>query len=653
MKMAQANPVQVDANRAKSKGLATLRNALQNLPHALAFFQFMLVFLPFGLCSITGTSIPYSNQDFIIAFVLLLAGSGPALAFIAFVLMKWQRRGSDPENATTLKGKSLLMPLVAYGSAVLGILLFFIEQDGWISELVPMLVYFVGMLVSGALAMLGLMKRQDVSDDALPGLDLALALGIIGGLYLIPANFGLPSLLLVEIIVTLSIPPILALTTTNQRTAAPTGSTQQTEPSPFAWCDRFLQTGDGPRTFMGTAIMLLLVLAFGNLFSAIFYLNRPFPMYATQAIAFFIATACIVLVFTAIFKKRDATILFIIVLACVIVTMVLGDFVRGFSNNPVLLAISGVAAGGGLSLLFKFQETRKKSERLKDFSGNRVLETFYYILLSTLLGLIYNLTISWEGLLREPMAGNIPARLLIGGVILAFAVIILSVFSANARYLTGMDRGVVKKKAESMEELVSGGSKGVDPTVAAMLGGVAPSNKAKQKGTDAKVVDPMVAGMLGGGAPSKKAKDKGTDVKAKLVDPMIAGMLGGGTLKKKEPEIVSKPVVPVPSAPVPVKPVPSVPVPVKLAPAQIPDHIRKIKALLLISKRVKIENVREALGLDNDICDIVLGIWTNELGIDVTGGFVDFKDIEIDKIVNILEAFLAEWNKPEGNDAKP
>ncbi len=171
--MAQANPVQVDTNQAKNKGQATLRNALQNLPNALAFFQFMLVILPFGFCSITGTSIPYANQDFIGAFVLLLAGTGPALAFIAFVLMKWQRHGTEPENATTLKGKSLLMPAVAYGSSVLGILLYFIELDGWISEIVPMLVYFVGMLVSGALAMLGLMKRQDANGDALPGLDLA------------------------------------------------------------------------------------------------------------------------------------------------------------------------------------------------------------------------------------------------------------------------------------------------------------------------------------------------------------------------------------------------------------------------------------------------------------------------------------------------
>nr|MDO8119519.1 hypothetical protein [Candidatus Sigynarchaeota archaeon] len=591
MMMARSNPVQSDASLAKAQWLCTLSNALQNLPNALAFFQFMLVFLPFGLCSITGTSIPYTNEGFIVAFVLLLAGSGPALAFIAFSLMKWQRRGAEPENATKLKGKSLLMPLIAYGSSVFGIMLFFIEQDGWISELVPMLVYFVGMLVSGTLAMLGLMNRQDANDDALPCLDLVLALGIIGALYLIPANFGLPSLLLVEIMVTLSIPPQLAAAVTNTRSGPPTGSTQQNEPSPFAWCDRFLKTGNGPRTWMGTAIMLLLALAFGNLFSAIFYLNRPFPMYTKQAMTFFIAIACSILVFTAVFKKRDATIIFIVVLACVILTMMLGDFVRGFSNDPISLVISGVAAGGGLCLLFKFQETRKKSERLKDFSGNRVLETFYYILLSTLLGLIFSLTISWEGLLREPMVGNIPVRLLIGGVVLAFVVIIFSVFSANARYLTGMDRGVVKKKAESIEELVSGsssaGSKGGDPIVAAFLGGASTKKSTAPTSSEIKIAT----------------------VPAPALPPTTPGLERSST-----------------------------------------EGVRKIKALLKISKRVKTDNVRESLGLDEITCNIVLDIWVKELGIEIQGDCVNFKDIEIEKIVNILEAFLIEWNRSEGND---
>jgi hypothetical protein len=280
---------------------------------------------------------------------------------------------------------------------------------------------------------------------------------------------------------------------------------------------------------------------------------------------------------------------------------------------------------------------------LKDFAGNRVLETFFYVLLASVFGLVFNWTISWEAL-RIDLPGFIPARTLFGGVILAIVNITFAIFTANARYLSGVERGVVRKKAESMEELVSGGSKGVDPTIAAMLGGGTPSKKAKDKGTDAKPkeVNPTVAGMLGGGTPSKKAKDKGTDAKPKEVDPMIAGMLGGGTPKKKEPAIVSKPVVPVPSAPVPAK----------LAPVQVPDRIKKIKALLLISKRVKIENVREALGLDTEICDIVLNIWTNELGIEVSGGFVDFKDIEIEKIVNILESFLSEWNKSDENDTK-
>jgi hypothetical protein len=615
--MAQANTVQPNASWTNSKGLTSLRNALQNLPNALAFFQFMLVFLPFGLCSITGTSIPYSNEEFVGAFALLLAGTGPALGLIAFVLMKWHRHGAEPENTTTLKGKSLLMPVVAYGTVVLGIVLFFMEKDGWISDLVPMLAYFVGTLVSGALAMLGLMNRRETSDKLLPGLDLVLALGIIGGLYMIPAYFGLPTLLLVEIVVALSIPPLLALPPIGREASSTASTAPQAGPSPFAWCDRFLDTGNGPRTWMGTAIMLLLALAFGNLFSAIFYLNRPFPMYSIQAMTFFIATACSVLAFTTIFKKRDSTILFIIVLACVIVAMVLGDFVHGFSNNPVSLVISGIAAGGALSLFFKFQETRKGSDRLKDFSGNRVLETFYYILLSTMFGLLFSLTISWEGLLREPMAGNLPARLLIGGMALAFVVIIFSVFTGNSRYLRDVERGVVSKKAESMEELVGGPGKG-----------------------GSKSSDPMVAAMLGGATPSKKVKEKGKGKDAKGTDPMVAAMLSGGTPNRKENVVGSKPVVPAPIAPVPVKPMP----------VQVPDRIRKIKALLLISKRVKVENVREALDLDAETCDIVLNIWRNELEIDVTSDSVDFKDIETEKIVIILEAFLAEWNKPQDSD---
>jgi hypothetical protein len=174
--------------------------------------------------------------------------------------------------------------------------------------------------------------------------------------------------------------------------------------------------------------------------------------------------------------------------------------------------------------------------------------------------------------------------------------------------------------------------------VAAMLGGGTPSKKGKDK--DTKGGDPMVAAMLGGGTPSKR--DKAKDAKGS--DPMVAAMLGGGTQAKKESKMESKPVVPAPIAP----PL----VPVKSIAPQVPDRIRKIKALLMISKRVRIENMREALSLDAETCDIVLNIWKNELGIDVTSDFADFKDIETDKIVNIVEAFLAEWNKPQDIDGK-
>ncbi|NMC06614.1 MAG: hypothetical protein GYA24_15460 [Candidatus Lokiarchaeota archaeon] len=613
--MAQETIARSGANQATSSGMASLRLATRNLPNALAFLQFMLVFLPFGFCSVTGTSIPYSNEGFIAGFVLLLAGSGPSLGVIAFILMKWQRRGNGIANQASKDNRSLLMPTIAYSTAVLCILLYFIEQDGWISHLVPILVYFAGTLVSGTLAMLGLMNRRETSNVSIPGLDVAIALGIIGGLYLIPANFGLPALLLVNVMIGLAIPPLLASShASGESTSRPTSSTGP-EPVPFAWCDKFLQTGNGPRTWMGTAIMLLIAISLGNLFSAVLYMNRPFPMYALHAIVFFIAVPCSVIAFSAAFKKHETTILFIIVLACTIASMVLGDYLPGFSKNPGSLVISGVATGGALSLLFKFQETRKSSDRLKDFSGNRVLETFYYTLLAALFGLLYSLTISWEGLLREDVPGYLPARLLIGGIALAFVVIILSVLTGNSKYLRDVERGLVSKKAESMEELVGG-----------------------SKNDAGKTSDPMVAAMLGG-APSKKKKEMTKAKPAKTSDPMVAAMLGGTTQQKKEVEPKPAFVAHAPAtAPVQPTSTPAAPM--------LPDRIRKIKALLMISKQVKIDNVREALTLDAETCEIVLNTWKSMLGIDVTGEFVDFKDIEIEKILNILEAFLAEWNKP-------
>nr|MDO8113905.1 hypothetical protein [Candidatus Sigynarchaeota archaeon] len=481
------------------------RNLIADLPYALAFFQFMLLYLPYGFASTTGNSLPYTNMGFIAGLTIPLLAIGPAFGLIGALLIKLQRKSGPPGSWTYFEARPALVPIVSYGCAVMSIVMYFVEIRGWIADLVPLILFFAGVIISGILSMLGLMARRASRNEKMPGLPFLLAIVIIGAMWIFPATMKTESLLFVHIIVVLAIPPLIALGRVGRPEQTPSVE-QPSAPVQFAWCDRFLATGDGPRTFMGTAIMLFLVVAFASFFDVVRYLRVPTPDYGLQAFVFFSFMGIGVFVFMTIFKKRDTSALFLITAAILIPTIIINDYVPRFSLTPLSLVFSGTSAGAALTLFFRAQAARNDSSRIKDFAGSRIIEVFYYTLLAAILGLIFNFTITWKSL-KVDIPGIIPPRTLFGGIMLGIAGIIFLVFTSNSRYLTGIDRGEVKKKAGSMAELIGGVKEGPAET------------KVKQD-------DAMVAAFLGGGKKKEKSKEKKPEKEKKQDDAMVAAFLG-------------------------------------------------------------------------------------------------------------------------------
>lgn len=435
------------------KGIAVLHHMIKDLPYMLAFFQFMLVYLPFGFCNLAGINVPYTDPGFIAGMLVLLFASGFAFGLICVLLIKLQRKAGPPGSWTFFENRPLIVAVISYAYAVISMILYFVEIHGWLSEIGPMMLYFVGILISGTLAMFGLMAKNAAHDDRVPDISIAIAVIVIGVLWLLPAMFGLQLLLIDDMIIAIAIPPMISLERFSREGKLP-DEEPATSSKTFAWCDKVLATGDGPRAWIGTTFMLFLTITLGYLFSAIFYLKTPIYAFAFQVFMFCVGTSASILVFMVAFKNRKVDILIFVTLGILIVLLLVGDLVFGFAYTPLALLVDGVGAGGALTMIFKLQDTRNDISPLKDFAGSRIVEIYYYVFLAAILGLGFSFSISLEDLLKKPSPYYFPSRLILGGIVLAFAIIILLVLNFKTQHLINGDRGKVAMKAESMEELM-------------------------------------------------------------------------------------------------------------------------------------------------------------------------------------------------------
>jgi len=343
------------------------------------------------------------------------------------------------------------MPIASYGLAVVMMLVFFLLPDGWVSELVPIIVYFVGTLVSGFVAMLGLMARRIFSQRSrVPNLGFLFAFLVIGVAWLFPATWGLEMLLVVGMVIAIAIPPLLVLEKVGRPSSLPTLDAYKEVA--FAWCDKALEKG-GPRSWMTTALTLLLTLGMGNFFATVFYLNTPAPVFSMQALMFFVGIAAGVGAFSIAFKARKSDLLILIGISITAFMLIINDVLLGFANSPVSLLVNGLGTGAIITLLLKFQAVRNNHAKFPDFPGNRTIEFFFYTFLAALFGLIFSLTVTWEGL-RVDIPGYLPPRIIFGAIVVAFAIIILATFNSNARYLAKVEKGEVVKRSETMEDFI-------------------------------------------------------------------------------------------------------------------------------------------------------------------------------------------------------
>ncbi len=431
-------------------GGSTFVQGLRDLPYALAVLQFLLVTLPYGFCNLAGINIPYSDAGFLTGLLVLLLLTGPLLGMIAFALMKAEIKMIATTGGRFDSVHARMMPLASYGMAFMSMLLYFTVVDGWLSELVPMMVYFAYVLVSGVVAMLGLMARRVYSQGSrVQAFGFCLAFLVTGAAWLFPAITGLEMLLVAGMIIAIAIPPLLAL----DRAAVPP-SVPTTDPRPatrFAWCDNVLEKG-GPRSWMTTALALLLSIGLGNFFATLFYLKTPVPAYPLQALLFFAGIATSMAAFSIAFKTRNSDGLIWFAFATMIAITILNDLLPGFSNSPVSLLVNGIGTGATFTLVLRFQAFRNGHAKLPDFPGNRTVEFFYYTFLAALFGLIFSLTVTWEGL-RVDIPGTLPARILFGGIVIGLALIILATFNSNSRYLKKVDRGEAVKKSTTSSDL--------------------------------------------------------------------------------------------------------------------------------------------------------------------------------------------------------
>ena len=410
---------------------ANARGILIDLPRVLAFFQFIFLYLPFGFCSVADINAPFTNSDFLIAFFIILVVPGPVLGCFVVLLMKLQRKAGPPGSWTFFEDKPAVMETLSYTCVAMSMILFFVEQHGWLSELMPMMLFLAGIIISGVLAMLGLMAPRVSSGGNIAGSSNAIGLIVVGALWILPATLGLQYLLFDELILTISIPPLIAWGRLDRN--ADLLPKRVNEVRSFAWCDPALAI-DVHRGWMGSIITLLVLLAVSKFFATIYVLVIPSPDFPVQAFVYFASAAIGFFILAWVFNRRLANWLILLTMFLLAITIILDETIQRFSYGPISQAIGGFGLGSALTLFFKFQHSRNEKTRLSDFAGSRIVDLYYLVLVSAILGLAFNLTIHTGDFTRNTIFSPvIPVQALFGGTLLGIVIVSLLVLDLSTR----------------------------------------------------------------------------------------------------------------------------------------------------------------------------------------------------------------------------
>nr|MDO8086774.1 hypothetical protein [Candidatus Sigynarchaeum springense] len=587
---------------------------LSELASALPVLSYLLACLPFGFCSLAGINVPYTEGGFVGGFVLMIVAPMFVFTLINKFLMKIREKKGMFKDGIINSKDSSAASIIAYLAAFASLGMFFISQDGWHSEFLPMLLYLGVVFSSGAYAMLTMPRLRIDGAPGKPGAGIAVAFAVLAVLYLAFAQYGFHYLLLINAICILATPPLLAISRIGPELPQKEGEATPALPR-FAWFEKAFKEVGQRSAVTGLAWWLVLIAA-SNLLAPIIYLKIPAIMFQWQAFCYFLGAAGGIIIFAILFKDKPSERLILATVIVLVACLVLNEAIPTFANNPASLVISGAGLGAAVTLLLKAQQVRSAYPNVSDQPAARIAGAYYVVFLAALMGLLYNATIDMTSL-GASGTGSLPARTIFQSIF--FAICLFTVLGLNSQAVLQdqIERGEVRTDTRTMADFIKAQQERASKTAGAPKQAV----KARQVEKPKKQIPANLA-FMAGGRPSDLAKPVPKKVEARGPDTVVAG------------STAYRP--PIPQAPAPTH-------------QSAYEGVRKLKALLMISKRVKVENVREALGLDEETCNVVLDIWAKELEIEVGGGFADFKDIDISKIVSILESFLAEMNKPAGD----
>ena len=414
---------------------------------ALGLFQFILVYLPYGFNSLAGINLPYTDTAFLIMFIILLAGTGFIYAAINLVVFKGKKEQTEEDTKKIRNRKLAYQISFSYIAAVISFILLLMNRDGWHSELIPLLIFMIGAIISGLNAAISLERIDFRNMHKTAGVGIVITCVGIGFSYYLLIPLGNHMILLINGVINLILPILLSLR------KAKIIDQKKKEPSlKFAWFDKHLDK-NSLRNAITTVALFLVTAATSNLFATMNYLSLPEPTYGLHVLMFMIGTGTSAAIFIYISRNSNILPMIVVSFASLITNLVFMQIIPNFNNDPVSLLISGIGLGSGVSILLRVQHMRSQYKVIVDNPGARAIELFYLIFIAALFGLLYNLTVSFEALGAD-IAGYLPARSIFQGTLLAISFFALLNANSYDKYFKKLDKGEIKERSATMEDFI-------------------------------------------------------------------------------------------------------------------------------------------------------------------------------------------------------
>nr|MDO8110179.1 WD40 repeat domain-containing protein [Candidatus Sigynarchaeota archaeon] len=74
------------------------------------------------------------------------------------------------------------------------------------------------------------------------------------------------------------------------------------------------------------------------------------------------------------------------------------------------------------------------------------------------------------------------------------------------------------------------------------------------------------------------------------------------------------------------------------------EAVQKIQKMMQVSKRLRIDMMREALGMDLKTFSDKMIDWAGQFGFHIDGDFVDFENADVNGFISTLDGYFADWN---------